>query len=112
MSRGAKRTCSCRKHGLRCSQISSSYHGDSCTNVDETMVDDITDIGINDDTQDKELIFERMMQIPMQNDAEDDSKDVDENEEDEEPKKEEEEEHATQTHTDGPHTKKRKVLIQ
>ena len=47
----------------------SSCHGDSCTNVEETMVDDITDIGINDDTQDEELLFENMMQMPMQDDS-------------------------------------------
>ena len=50
------------------------------------MIDDITDIGINDDTQDEELLFENMMQMPMQ----DDSQHVDE-EEDEETEEEEEE---------------------
>ena len=65
----------------------SSCHGDSCTEVEETMIDDITDIGINDDTQDEELLFENMMQMPMQ----DDSQRVD-GEEDEETKEEEEEE--------------------
>ena len=64
----------------------SSCHGDSCTNVEETMIDDITDIGINDDTQDEE-----------------------EDEETEE--EEEEEEHATQIHTDARYTKKRKMPI-
>ena len=95
--RDAKKTCSCRKHGLRCSQMC-SCHG--CPNVEETIIDDITDIGINDDTQDEELLFENMMQMPMQ----DGSQHVDE-EEDEET--EEEEEHATQIHTDARHTKKR-----
>ena len=84
-----------------------SCHGDSCTNVEETMIDDSTDIGINDDTQDEELPFEKMMQMPMQ----DDSQHVDE-EDDEEREEEEEEEHATQIHTDAPHTKKRKMPIQ
>ena len=69
------------------------------------MIDDMTDIGINDDTQDEELLFENMMQIPMQ----DDSQHVDE-EEDEETA-EEEEEHGTQIHTDARHTKKRKMPI-
>ena len=41
-----------------------------CTNVEETMIDYIRDIGINiDDTQDKELIFENTMQMPMQDDS-------------------------------------------
>ena len=68
------------------------------------MIDDITDIGINDDTQDEELLFENMMQMPMQ----DDSQHVDEEENEE---TEEEEEHATQIHTDARHTKKRKMAI-
>ena len=71
----------------------SSYHGASCTNVEETMTDEITDIGNNDDRQDEEMPFEKMMLMPMQ----DDSHHVDK----------EEEEHATQIHT-----KKRKMLIQ
>ena len=70
------------------------------------MIDDITDIGINDDTQDEELLFENMMQMPMQ----DDSQHV--NEEENEETEEEEEEHATQIHTDARHTKKRKMPIQ
>ena len=74
------------------------------------MIDDITDIGINDDKQNEELIFKIMMQMPMQNDAEDAIQDVDGKEKDEEP--EEEEEQATQPHTDAPHTKKRKIPIQ
>ena len=76
-----------------------------CTNVEETMIDDITDIGINDDTQDEELLFENMMKMPMQ----DDSQHVDEEEDEEteeEEEEEEEEEHATQIHTDARHTKK------
>ena len=70
------------------------------------MIDDITDIGINDDTQDEELLFENIMQMPMQ----DDSQHVDE-EEDEETE-EQEEEHATQIHTAARQTKKRKMPIQ
>ena len=66
-------------------------------------IDDITDIGINDDTQDEEFIG-NMMQMPMQ----DDSQHVDEEENEE---TEEEEEHATQIHTDARHTKKRKMPI-
>ena len=46
-----------------------SCHGDSCTNIEETMINDITDIGINDDTQDEELLFENMMQMPMQDNS-------------------------------------------
>ena len=98
-----RKTCSCRKHGLRCSQMCSSCHGADCTNVEETMIDDITDSGINDDTQDEEILFEKMMLMPMQ----DDSHHVDEEEEEEK-----EEEHATQIYTDAPHTKKQKMLIQ
>ena len=87
----------------------SSCHGDSCTNVEETMIDDITDIDINDDTQDEELLFENMMQMPMQ----DDSQHVDEEENEETDKEGEEgEEHATLIHTDARHTKKRKMPIQ
>ena len=44
----------------------SSCHGDTCTYVEETIIDDITDIGINDDTQDEELLFENIMQMTMQ----------------------------------------------
>ena len=86
----------------------SSCHGASCTNVEETMIVDITDIGINDDTQDEEKLFEKIMLMPMQ----DDSHHVDEEEDEETDGEEEEEEHATQIHTDAPHTKKRKMLIQ
>ena len=82
----------------------SSCHGDSCMDVEETMIDDITDIGINDDTQDEELLFENMMQIPMQ----DDSQHVDEEEDEETEEEEEEEEHATQIHTDARQTKSEK----
>ena len=85
----------------------SSWHGASCTNVEETMIDDITEIGINDDTQDEEMLFEKMMLMPMQ----DGSQHVDEKE-DEETEEEKEEEHATQIHTDARHTKKRKIPIQ
>ena len=60
------------------------------------MIDDITDIGINDDTQDEELFFENMMQVPMQ----DDSKHIDE-----ETEEEEEKEHATQIHRCTTHKK-------
>ena len=68
------------------------------------MIDDITDIGINDETQYEEMHFEKMMLMPMQ----DDSHHVDEEEDEEtEEEEEEEEEHATQIHTDSPHTKKR-----
>ena len=69
------------------------------------MIDDITDIGINHDTQDEELLFENMIRMPMQ----DDSQHVDE-EEDEETE-EEEDEHTTQIDTDARHTKKRKMPI-
>ena len=56
-----------------------------CTNVEETMIDDITDIGINDDTEYEELLFEYMMQMSIQ----DDSQHVDE-EDDAETEEEEE----------------------
>ena len=71
-----------------------SCHGDSCTNVEETMIDNITDIRINDDTQDEELLFENMMQMPMQ----DDSQHVDK-EEDEETEEGEEEENTLHKYT-------------
>ena len=87
----------------------SSCHGDSCTNVDETMIDDITDIAINDDTQDEELLFENMMQMPIQDHSQ--HVDEEEDEETEEGEEEEEEEHTTQIHTDEGHTKKRKMPI-
>ena len=67
------------------------------------MIDNITDIGINDDTQDDELLFENMMRMPMQ----DDSQHVNEEEKEET----EEEEHDTQIHADARHTKKRKIPI-
>ena len=85
------------------------------------MIDEITDIGINDDTQDEELLFENMTQMPMQDDSqhvdeeEDEETEKEEEEEDEETEKEEEEEeeeHARQIHTDAQHTKKRKMPIQ
>ena len=83
----------------------SSCHGDSCMNVEETMIDDITDIGINDDTQDEELLFENMMQMPMQDDSQHvDEEEDEEDEETEEEEEEEEEEHRI--HTDAPQTKK------
>ena len=75
----------------------SSCHGDSCTNVEETMIDDITDIGINDDTQDEEMLFEKMMLMPMQDDSH--HVDEEEDEETEEEEEKEEGEHVTQIHT-------------
>ena len=57
-------------------------HGDSCTNVEETMID-ITDIAINDDTQDEELFFEKVMQMPMQDDSQHVNKEEEEEEEEE-----------------------------
>ena len=76
------------------------------------MIDDITDIGINDDTQDEELLFENMMQMPMQDDSQHVNEEEDEETEEEEEKEEkEEEEQATQIHTDAQHTKKRKMPI-
>ena len=75
------------------------------------MIDDITDIGINDDTQDEELLFENMMQMPMQDDGQHVEEEEDEETEEEEEEEKEEEEHATQIHTDARHTKKRKMPI-
>ena len=65
------------------------------------MIDDITGIRINDDTQDEELLFENMMQMPMQDDSqhvdeEEDEETEEEEEEEEGEDEEEEEEHATQ----------------
>ena len=79
----------------------SSCHVRSCTNVEETIIDDIRDIGINGDTQDKELLFEYMMQMPMQ----DDSQHVDEEDEEETVEEEEHATHRCTTH------KKRKMPI-
>ena len=55
-----KKTCNCRKHGLRCSKICTSCHGESCSNVEETIIEGITDTAINDDEQEEELL-ERMI---------------------------------------------------
>ena len=87
---------------VRGEKLRLSNHGDCCTNVEETMIDDITDIGVNDDTQDEELLFGNMMQMPMQ----DDSQHVDKEKDEETEEEEEEEEHATQIHTEARHTKK------
>ena len=64
-----KESCSCKKYGLRCSQIYLSCHGETCTNIEENVIEDVADIiMVKQLILDQELIFEiELLQMSMEN---------------------------------------------